>query len=318
MKKKVINYIFNLLESNLYATNLEIYNKAFRNRIIGYRSEIEFKNKFNKTTKLLDGGYILPREDKAKTLENPVYFTISSNKIDEYLDLYKLLSKNIFSYLFFIQFENYEISKWSHIINNNNKFPIPPLKLYQQIDGELRIVSNNINSFISLYKEKNPVKVDFKISPTMLNECFNMLNSFDEKNLIDLYVDRLIFDGLLGFKKKRGIASDIDFVSRKNEEFNFLEIKEKDLSKKTPGFGIDTRRIKSIKKLKDTYSTNYYYIVKQVNNQKERKFISWHYIEIDKFINKTINNKIIDGGLGMSNLSNNPTLVCELKFFNKI
>ena len=70
--------------------------------------------------------------------------------------------------------------------------------------------------------------------------------------------------------------------------------------------------------MKDTYSTNYYYIVKQVNNQKERKFISWHYIEIDKFINKTINNKIIDGGLGMSNLSNNPTLVFELKFFNKI
>ena len=55
-----------------------------------------------------------------------------------------------------------------------------------------------------------------------------------------------------------------------------------------------------------------------MNNQKERKFISWHYIEIDKFINKTINNKIIDGGLGMSNLSNNPTLVFELKFFNKI
>tara|TARA_B100002051_G_scaffold41531_1_gene35840 strand:+ start:1986 stop:2948 length:963 start_codon:yes stop_codon:yes gene_type:complete len=319
LKKTIINYIFKLLESNLFAKNSNIYNRAFRNRIIGYRSELEFKNKFNTKTRLLDGGYILPIKNKAKTLDNPVYFTISSAKIeDSYLELYKILSKDLFRWLFFIQFDNYEVNKWKYSLIKNRKYPLPPLKIHKFIDGKLKIVSTEIDQFTSLYKDKSPAKVNFEIEKDILNECYEMLVVFELKALLDIYVERLIFDGFLGFSKYRGIASDIDSISKKNGLFNFFEIKEKDLSKKKPGFGIDTRRIASIKKIKNAYSINYYYVVKQVNNQKDREFKSWYYIEIDDFIKNTSGNNEIEGGAGMSNLGNNPTLVCELKYFKKI
>lgn len=319
MKKTIINYIFKLLQSNLYATNSNIYNRAFRNRIIGYRSELEFKSKFITKTLLLDGGYILPIKYKANTLDDPIYFTISSNEIDDsYLKLYKLLSKDIFKWLFFIKFDNYEIKNWKFSLIENQKFPLPSFKIYKYIDGQLKMISSEINSFTSIYNDKTPAKVDFKIKQETLKECYKMLEIFDVKTLIDIYVERLIFDGFLGFSKYRGIASDIDFISNKNELFNFFEVKEKDLSKRNPGFGIDTRRIESIKQLKSTYSINYYYVVKQINNQKDRQFKSWYYIEIEDFIKNTLGNNEIEGGAGMSNLGNNPTLVCELKYFKKI
>lgn len=319
MKKNIIKYIFKLLESNLYATDSNIYNRAFRNRIIGYRSELEFKDKFKTKTVLLDGGYILPTKNKANTLDEPIYFTITSNEIDDsYLELYKLLSKDIFKWLFFIQFDNYEVKNWKSSLIENQKFPLPSLKIYKFIDGQLKMISSEINSFTSLYNDKTPAKVDFKIEQETLNECYEMLEIFDVKSLTDIYVERLIFDGFLGFSKYRGIASDIDSISKKDGLFNFFEVKEKDLSKRNPGFGIDTRRIESIKKLKSTYSVNYYYVVKQVNNQKDRQLKAWYYIEIDDFIKYTLRNNEIEGGAGMSNLGNNPTLVCELKYFKKI
>ncbi|WP_334058024.1 hypothetical protein [Polaribacter sp. P097] len=319
MKKTIINYIFKLLQANLFATNFNIYNRAFRNRIIGYRSELEFKSKFNTETLLLDGGYILPVKSKSNTLDNPIYFTISSNIIDNnYLELYELLSQDIFKSLFFIQFNNYEIKNWESTVIENEIFPIPPVKIYKYINGEIKLFSKEIESFTSIYVDKTPTKVNFKIEKNTLKECYEMLKDFDIKMLLDIYVERLIFDGFLGFSKYRGIASDIDSISKKNGKFNFLEIKEKDLSKRNPGFGMDTRRLENIKKLKKTYPINYYYVVKQVNNQYERKFKSWYYIEITDFIKKTLGNKKIEGGAGMSNLGKNPTLICNQEYFKKI
>ena len=47
MKQNIIEYIFSLIESNIYASNAKNFNLAFRNRIIGFRYELHFFIKFS-------------------------------------------------------------------------------------------------------------------------------------------------------------------------------------------------------------------------------------------------------------------------------
>ena len=319
-KKKVICYLNSLLEHNIYASQKEIYSKAFKNRIIGFRSEIDFYNTFSER-KLLSGGYILPVSGKAKTLEDPIYFTISNDSPNKYLELYSLLKKEVFTRLFFIQFKDYDIENWKEVdvMNNSVLFPVPEFSVYEFLNDEFQFISNNITDFSNLYKDKNQTEIEFKLSDSDKTYSEELLKRFKKEDLINIYVDRLVFDGFLGFRKVKGIASDIDAISVKDEKFVFCEIKEKDLSKKPPvGFGMDVRRIENIEKLSNSFGVNYLYLVRQVNNQNDRVFEDWLYISIEDFVKYTRQNNTIEGGAGMSNLGSNPTLVCELKRFKKI
>jgi hypothetical protein len=81
---------------------------------------------------------------------------------------------------------------------------------------------------------------------------------------------------------------------------------------------MDVERINNLNSLQQNYPCGYFYIVKQVDNQLTRNLLNWYSINIIKFIKKTKNNDEVEGGLGMSNLSSNPTLVCKLEYFDKI
>jgi hypothetical protein len=110
--------------------------------------------------------------------------------------------------------------------------------------------------------------------------------------------NRLLFDGFIGYGKTHGIPADIDLImdSKNLHEILFLEIKEKDLSKRAPkGFGMDVDRIKSIRTLSLMTGTQVYYIVRQVNNQKERLFIKWRYINMFNFVS-CLDDAVIEGG----------------------
>jgi hypothetical protein len=62
------------------------------------------------------------------------------------------------------------------------------------------------------------------------------------------------------------------------------------------GFGMNTKRVNIHK----AYSCEYFYITKEINNQYERKFLKWNYI--NNLVKETENNKEIDIGQGMSNI----------------
>lgn len=138
------------------------------------------------------------------------------------------------------------------------------------------------------------------------------------QDLMQLYVNRLVFDGYLGFACYKGIPSDIDAIICKNEQFSLVEIKEKDKSKKPPqGFGMDIGRIESLHKLSLATTWPCYYLVKEINNQQQRELIAWHWIDLRQFIAATVSADIIEGGTGMRSLqSSNPTKVCPYQYFN--
>ena len=163
-------------------------------------------------------------------------------------------------------------------------------------------------------------KNQYAIEPACKEWLIAHLSPFSEKQLLKIYMDRLFFDGFIGFSKDKGKSSDIDLiVIRPSGEYRFIEIKEKDLPRSKQGFGLDVPRIKDMERIQEQSSIEYHLVVRHINNQKDRELIGWKYIAINDFINDVKGNKAVEGGTGMrSSNSSNPTLICSLNKFSNL
>ena len=146
-------------------------------------------------------------------------------------------------------------------------------------------------------------------------EANNRLKRFIFDDVLDVYVQRVFFDGFIGLRRRHGMLSDIDMITiRQNGTMNFLEVKEKDLAR-NGSFGMDVHRINELVMLSNVTQTPVYYIVKQINNQTDREFIAWRSIEIHSF-NENAARHTVNGGFGMRNEnSSNPTRLCLEEHF---
>lgn len=317
-KREILKYLNVLLAHNIYAKTQQNFDNAYKNRIVGFRAELDFYRRFSNVSDLYSGGYILPKKYRQKTLDNPIYFTISCEPVERYTYIYKKLEKAIFQKLFYIEGDNVNFKLWNFedVMGVGEKLPVPKFRVHQFIDEGFVEISTNIESFTKEFNDKSRNELKFNFSPSMVEYCEGLMLDFSIEELLQIYVDRLVFDGYLGFSKFKGIASDIDSISVKNDNVIFLEIKEKDLSKRHPiGFGMDLQRINDIAEISTAFNVDYLYVVKEINNQKIRKFLNWRYIPIAFFIDNIKDNPIVNGGLGMSNIESNPTVVCEKKYF---
>jgi len=310
------------LKHNLYGNNEDLFNKAYRNRFIGFRSEAEFKKDF-KGEIFYDGGFILPAQDSKATLHAPVYFTVSDDDPRNYNSLYKELSKFRFAKMLFVKYGNKDIRTWKtqDLLNIGNPLPIPEFEVFEYTNKGMVSTRSGISCLTGLFADKaNPYKSPFDIEDRIKKECFDMLSTYHTKELVKIYTERLVFDGYLGYSKYRGIPSDIDLITLKNEKYYLLEVKEKDLSKgRNPGFGMDVRRMNDLETLQISTGLRFVYIVKHVNNQTERKKVGWYQISLASFIKHTVGNKHINGGAGMASVSDqHSTLVCKLHHFKTI
>ena len=167
--------------------------------------------------------------------------------------------------------------------------------------------------------DKERKKPTYSIDQNNKKYCFDLLINYEKNELIKIYLDRLIFDGYIGYSKYKGSPSDIDVIRKRKGGFDFIEIKEKDLSKTPPkGFGMDVSRMKDVLLLHKISSFPYYYFVMKINNQTDRKKDGWYYISIDEFYKNTASSKTINGGAGMASVSfSHPTVVCDFEKFKK-
>lgn len=145
------------------------------------------------------------------------------------------------------------------------------------------------------------------------------LGDFSIEELQQILANRFIFDGLIGFTRTKGIPSDIDLVTLRDDKLVFIEIKEKDKAKRVVGFGMDTPRLEDIINIAHRLCVEYYYVVKEVNNQVDRVFVDWWVIEIKDFHKITKGGVIFEGGIGMATSinSSHPTVVAPLYSFRK-
>jgi hypothetical protein len=224
--------------------------------------------------------------------------------------------------MYFIQWNNsvpFEDWEKEDIMNMGVGLPVPEINVF--------LFDNRRNDFVSISFESFLKEFNVKERPdTFWGEEFKSLyiekmKDYSQNDLLKLYVQRLIFDGFLGFGVEKGLPGDIDFIVNSDvmHEMQFLEVKEKDLSKGKPqGFGMDIRRIDELRIITEKTGIKYFYIVRRINNQKERNFAEWLIADMDDFI-KNMGDDVIQGGSGMRKEGTyNPTRICPYEVFKKL
>jgi len=316
-KHRILEDLHVLLSHNV------IGDKQYASRYKGFRGELEFSNLVrNKKINSVSGGAMISRVNGNDPFTNAAYFNvIRENNLDNASKLLEYLAPLNFEKMFIVTYnDDYEGWKEEDIMGFGYKIHIPDFKFYEYnlsektltyISDEITHISNYYDSFKGDRKKNSyPINDETKIF------FINQLTEYNLYDLMDLYANRILFDGFIGFSKIRGIPTDIDSVIF-NDGIFLCEIKEKDLSKRPPrGFGMDLHRINDILHISTKSNLPYHYIVRHINNQVDREFIEWKCIPIETFYKITNTSKIIQGGHGMRSInSNNPTKVCPYEKF---
>lgn len=293
----------------------------YASRYKGFIAELHFQNTLdhyllnqNPIRRQYASGYFLPRQKSVPTLQSSTYFTVSTDHPDDYILLYEKIKKLDCENLFFIQWSHpQDITYWKKqdVMNNQKPLPIPNFFVYQYDCSMKRFNKITIDYFLGIYQD-NPRVFKKDLPDSIYEQWFRKMSIFCDEHVLNLYVQRLIFDGYLGFGKIKGLPSDIDFIieGKNLNNFTFFEVKEKDISK-NKCFGMDIQRIYDLQKINLLTQCDLFYIVREIDNQQLRNFKAWRYIHIKKFIHH-IDSKIFEGGTGMrSEHSSNPTQLCS-------
>lgn len=320
-KNIILDHFHNILSKNVLG------NKQYESRFKGFIGELHFQQWIleNKDPSLFySGGYFLPRNKSDRSIKNPIYFTVSSDSPKKYLNIYESLSKLPCELMFFIKWKKeLPFSQWqdSENIIEGLKLKQPDLIVYKFNKQASVFESVSLESFLNLFPIK-PSRTNSRfIAENISSKWKQKLSTFENDLLLDLYVQRLIFDGYIGYSRIHGIPSDIDSIAYNNTKgsYSILEIKEKDLSKRHPqGFGMDVPRIEDLSLLTNKTNLPVFYIVRQVNNQIDRNFISWKCINLSNF-KKNLPEHTIQGGSGMGFENGSyETKICPYDYFKDL
>lgn len=295
----------------------------YQNRYVGFNGELSFMEwyvKHRPNHKILDGGYFLPTVEGNSCYKESIYFTVSSDHFDGYIPIYQHLSKLKLKRYFFIRYDDATApNEWRQVDLLGTGIPLlaPTFKVWEFMTDTASFKEASINDFLSNYERIGQYRPINRVPDELGKKWIAKLEKFDLGLIRQLYVQRLVFDGLLGFKVKKGIPSDIDcIVMNEQGKLVFVEVKEKDPSKRgIPGFGMDVHRIESLAHLASVTKLNVAYVVRRVKDQLTREFVEWRSISILDFIDKLDENPI-EGGTGMRSIhSSNPTYICALEHF---
>lgn len=327
MKEKLISNIYNLIYNNIYCSNHDserwrgIAINGYQKRIIGFKAEIEFQELMQqKEAILFDGGHLLSTVNKNRCYDSALYFTVTKDEPDKYIDLYNFLSKIGFEKMYLLNYSySSNIDLWSKtdILNIGVEILHPQFSVFRFDNGSF--LEDTMVNFSDNYQSNNRnYRGAYDKHKSLKEFTYHILSKYNVDSLIQILADRYIFDGVIGFKKTKGIPSDIDCILKNSKGFFLFEIKEKDKSKTPPqGFGMDVvRRDDIIYLMNKLSSNNFFYIVKEIDNQKNRRFIDWKYINMRDFYEETTDSRIIMGGYGMSTMATgNATVVAPYEKF---
>ncbi len=325
-KDEILESIHQLVSHNV------IGGKQLFQRYKGFRAELELeeylKSNFN-TLKLLNGGLIISLDSRISSLNNSIYVTVvekSKLELEEYIRIFTLLKVLDYVEMYLVVYDSSvesvkEVMKFSE---GSVSLKLPSLEIYNfnKLENLFEVNPKGVNAIKSHFKIlKIRGKNIFHIEDSHLRWLKKELNHFTENSLTNIYMERLILDGLIGFSVEKGKMSDIDLiVKRPDGEIRLIEIKEKDLPKRAKkGFGIDVPRLEDMMRVENFSGLQYHLVVKHIDNQTDRNLKEWLTIRIKDFEANVNGNDVIEGGTGMrSTNSSNPTLICDYSEFKKL
>ena len=321
---RIAELIFHLIYNNIASHDEGTIARAVNNRFTGFRSELEFVKlcRDNNRT-ILSGGCFLPLRSGQPTLEAPLYFTFDFESPDHYLNLYREIAKMPLSKLVYVNAD--EEAGWKETPLYGMTFPVPGFRCFDFQNNGFRDTSGfapGLSYLTGHYTPRQPFVQQITADPALIKRCCDLISGYPSRDLLGLYLTRLIFDGFIGFSHYRGIPSDIDCVVVDSRgRLRLYEVKEKDLSKTKPvGFGIDVQRYHDCLGISLKTGLPYYYMVRHVDNQQERNFIGWKYISFAEFDAKMDPGDIKNGRTGMNTAGdgNNPTFMLGREFFHEL
>lgn len=335
MHSLIIESLHDLLYNNIFCSDPRspkwgaIAANGFERRAIGFRAEAEFKTILSENNiNTLNGGWLLPNVPKVSCLQNPIYFTVSIDSTEQYSELYKILLKLKPLKMFFIRYKwEKEITKSVviKIADTGIAIPIPSFECYLFEQGKFINVTDGelgLSNFLKYYKRKeSSYRSTYSLSHHRGEFLRAYIGNLSDDIGKDILANRIIIDGLLGMNSIKGMPADIDCIIPIENKFIFNEVKEKDKSKTPPvGFGMDIHRINEIQKIAVSTGCEFYYIVKEIQNQFERKHLGWRSINMKDFIRYTKDSAIKEGGSGMATAkgSDHPTLVAPFENFREL
>jgi hypothetical protein len=320
MKARLVHSLHVLLSNNV------IGSKQYKSRYIGFRSELQTIRHLQLLGRnVVEGAYIIPLKDGAEVFSSGSILFSVQRHFDPELSkrLFDCFSKLGLEKLFLVLLGNEAMNWQSGPINGFEEEVLIPqcqLFVYDSKNSAFESAGDDLSVISENFRQKPRRSPLEKINVKLETQFKEELSEFTEQELSTLYVERFIFDGLIGFGRERGIPTDIDGIMVDGNELVLLEIKEKDLSKRHPvGFGMDVRRIEQLKNICRRTSLRLELIVRQVKNQTSREFLDYQRIDFQDFYQHTSGTKEIEGGHGMrSETSSNPTQICPVEYFEKI
>lgn len=315
----------------ILVSNNVIGDKQAENRFKGFRGELFLENYITEKYpfyKQLEGGIIISKNSTDTSLDNSIYITIipKENLDEDYKNIYCSLAKLGFEKMFLVAYTNANWTKTPVMFFENETIQlwVPEMEIYEfkTESGNFKTTSNTTTVITSLFNsvEKRGKNI-FPIEQSTTDMFTENMIQFSEIQLLKIYMNRLFLDGLIGFGKEKGKLSDIDLIlKRPSGEFKLIEIKEKDLPKKnTKGFGLDVPRLKDMIRIATETKLEYHLVIREINNQTDRKLVGWKHIKIRDFANNVNWEEEIKGGTGMRSPNTyNPTLICPYRLFNDL
>ena len=322
-KDILLNGLHFLLSHNI------LRESSYQHRYNGFVAELHFADwvKTAREKAPLTGGIFIPLNKTRDPFENSVYYTICSQSYETYAPIYEKISRLITNDLYFVNYSHSHIEHWSNLTlsfqstssSTVASLPCPPLSVFLYDRTTKTFNPAALDDFKSQFSYARKSLRQVSISNHMRQSTASRLRPYSLDSLTELYVNRLIFDGLTGFNIIRGAALDIDsFVCHPSKDLiRILEVKEKDISKTRPrGFGMDLRRIASLATLEQHLEMRSVYLVREITDQQKREFKNWKYVFMDVFREKTKDSVPINGGSGMGfSDKENPTIVCPEEHF---
>lgn len=314
-------HLFDLL-SDALRMNI-IHDNAYKTRMNGFASEVFFDRYLTgRQITRYHGGYLVPVRKHTAALTDFVYFTSISSADDpaDYLPVYQALLPLQPICQFLIVYENGRFAEQTMIEAGGRQFPLPVWQVYRFENGVFSSESGGIQALTNLFDDSVQQPVLKKVSAFQIDAARNNLAFLHKQELMHLYVERLLFDVLIGRRKVKGVPTDIDCIVRQpgTEQLVLIEVKEKDVARTITGFGLDEHRMQAMKQISDLTGLRYTLVVRHIRNQKDRAFIGWKRIEINTFMQHR-HPVPVEGGKGMRSMdSHNPTYICPVGYFKEI
>jgi len=253
-------------------------------RMLGFRSELEIQKYFSERGEIfLEGGQFLFCR-KEMTKNRLVYITVANDDYSEYLDFYKKIASlpMVKEYYFISYSESGEWGSCDFKIKRDGtateiEIAEPNFKFFK-FDGD-NFIECNKEDIVTNLEEKTNTLSCCKQKENKLQ----YIQGYSLAAIDNVYANRFFLDVFLR-KYKKGMI-DFDGIIKKDEDFYLLESKEKDPAGQGDKryFGWDSRRLAWYLYLKWHSGLKTIYIIRQVNNQTERRFVDWKYITLDDF-----------------------------------